>query len=152
MSETMNNKLVSSLSKWTNVDWGNKKHHQWSDSMSFPQRDIRIGFGISSEIGQWAIPLLIDFLQTNLTKYVCLFINFFRECGKWAGVLEGQIIDSGIEAFVLQITGEMDKNEKNGFIRLFTSTVSMSGMLHHVLAATVATNTGIDQELVAMVL
>ena len=75
-----------------------------------------------------------------------------KECAKWAKVLEEQIIFADVNAFVVQITGEMDKNEKFAFICLFTSDATMNGLMVRVLAATAAANTGIDQPLLGFVL
>ena len=110
-----------------------------------------MGLEVTPQIGVVAMPHLICFLNDNPTLYAYLFVNFVRECEKWAGVLEDKIAEATINAFVLQITGEMDKNEKFAFIRLFTSAIEMHGMLPRVLAATAAANTGIDQPLLGMV-
>ena len=152
MSATMTAPLVASLSTLTNVDWTDKRFHLWSNTTQFRQRNISIGFGITSDIGTQAIPRLVEFLSGNPTMYACLFVNFVRECSKWSGVLEGQLGTAKVKAFVLQITGEMDKHEKFAFIRLFTSSAKMDGMYPRVLAATSAANTGIDQALLGMVL
>ena len=152
MSATMTAPLVASLSSLTNVDWSDKRYHLWASTAQFRQRNISIGFGITSQIGDQAIPMLVQFLAENPTMYACLFVNFVRECSKWSGVLERQLVAAKFKAFVLQITGEMDKNEKFGFIRLFTLAAKMDGMYPRVLAATSAANTGIDQPLLGMVL
>jgi len=152
MSATMNNSLVRSLGELMNVKWYEERYQLWSNHIEFRQRYIRINFGITTNIGQTALPLLVDYLRENPAAYACLFVNFVRECGKWASVLEAQIAEAKLKAFILQITGEMDKNEKFAFIRLFTSAAKIKGMFPRVLAATAAANTGIDQVLLAMVL
>ena len=127
MSATMTAPLVASLSRLTNVDWSDERFHLWASTAQFRQRNISIGFGITSQIGEQAIPMLVQFLAENPTMYACLFVNFVRECSKWSGVLERQLVSAKVKAFVLQITGEMDKIEKFGFIRLFTSAAKMDG-------------------------
>ena len=47
---------------------------------------------------------------------------------------------------VLQITGDMEKEEKFAFIRLFTCDLSLLDFNPRVLTAIAAANTGIDQE------
>ena len=87
-----------------------------------------IGFVITSEIGKQAIPLLVQFLSANPTMYACLFVNFLWKCSKWSCVLEGQLVTEKVKAFVLQITGEMDKYEKFGLIRLSSLAAKMDGI------------------------
>ena len=114
MSATMNNSLVRSLLSLKNGNWYETRHQLWSDHIQFRQRYIRIGFEITTNIGQVALPLMVDYLRNNPATYACLFVSFVRECRKWAKVLEGLLIVAMINVFVLQITGEMDKNKKFG--------------------------------------
>ena len=82
MSATMTAPLVASLSRLTNVDWSDERFHLWASTAQFRQRNISIGFGITSQIGEQAIPMLVQFLAENPTMYACLFVNFVRECSK----------------------------------------------------------------------
>ena len=43
----------ASLSTLTNVDWSDKRFHLWASTAQFRQRNISIGFGITSQIGEY---------------------------------------------------------------------------------------------------
>jgi len=60
--------------------------------------------------------------------------------------LDAKLAAASLTIDVLQITGDMDKDEKFGFIRLFTSVISLADYNPRVFTATTATNTGIDRE------
>ena len=155
MTATMTLDLVESLSILTCVEWGKTiqtsnwpraVHQMWSSAWDFRQRYIDMTFSVTGDIGQVAIPSLVCHLKRNNDSYACLFVNFKSECSVWSKKLEEQLAAAGMTIDVLQITGDMEKEEKFAFIRLFTSDLSLLDFNPRVLAATAAANTGIDQE------
>ena len=118
----------------------------------FRQRNICMEFEVTSDIGQRALPSLVDHLCDSANTCACMFVNFVSECAKWAGTLETLLAKAGMKIGVLQINGAMDKHEKFSFIRLFTSAIRMSNFNPRVLVFTAAANTGIDNKRVDYVL
>ena len=153
MTATMTTSLLSSFSTLTNVDWtatdNNKvwdtnRHLLWSDAYSFRQRNIRIGLNIGTKMGKALLEPMVDLLIASTTVCVCIFVNFIRECGKWAKILEELLADKFSTVAVLQIHGEQDKNEKFGYMKLYTGHLSMVDFYPRALVATGAANTGFD--------
>ena len=80
----------------------------------------------------------------NETAHACIFVNFRSECSKYAGEFEEIFGAASIRnVHLLEINGDMDKNEKFAFIRLFTTSVCLRRYYPRVLVATPAANTGI---------
>mmetsp|Transcript_13705 Transcript_13705/g.23331 ORF Transcript_13705/g.23331 Transcript_13705/m.23331 type:complete len:196 (+) Transcript_13705:212-799(+) len=123
-----------------------------STPTEFQQRYIDMQMIVQADVGQLAYPTLVDMLRDDNDVHACVFVNFVSDCAKLARDLEKKIADEEINVGVLQISREMDKNEKNAFTRLFTSAVRMRNFRPRVLVATSAANTGIDQVLVKWVL
>ena len=103
-------------------------------------------FQVTADISQVGFPCLVEHLKENKTSYACVFVNFKTECSNWASKLEAKLAAASLTIDVLQIIGDMDKDEKFAFIRLFTSVISLVDFHPRVLTATATTNTGIDQE------
>ena len=100
-----------------------------------------------------AFPPLIKLLVDNETAHACIFVNFKSECSKHAGEFEEMLGAASIRTVhLVQINGDMDKNEIFAFIRLFTTSVRLRRYYPRVLVATPAANTGIEQMLVVYVL
>ena len=57
--------------------------------------------------------------------------------------LRDLIAVADIDVFVLEINGEMDKNEKFAVARLFTNATRLAGLSPRVLVGTSAANHGI---------
>ena len=74
------------------------------------------------------------------------FVNFVSECSKWAKRLEDLLVDAFLSVAVITIHGEMDKNEKFGFIQLFTGHLVMANYDCRALVGTAAVNTGINNK------
>ena len=83
-------------------------------------------FRVTADISQVGLPLLVEHLKDNETSYACVFVNFKMECSNWASKLEAKLAAASLTIDVLQIIGDMDKDEKFTFIRLFTSVISLS--------------------------
>ena len=109
-------------------------------------------FEATSDIGQKALPPMVDHLKEDTNAFACLYVNFIWECAKWCGTLKKLLAKAKAGVDVIQLTGEMDKHEKFAFIRLFTSSLFMRNYNPRVLVATAAANTGIDQEKVDYVI
>ena len=108
---------------------------------------------VSAKIKVKASPPLIKLLVDNETVHACIFVNFKSECSKYAGEFEEILGSASIRnVHLVQINGDMDKNEKFAFVRLFTTSVRLRRYYPHVLVATPAANTGIEQMLVVYVL
>ena len=88
-------------------------------------------------------PMVALFLLSP-TVCVCISVNFVPECSKWAKIIENLLSNIFSSISVTQIHGDMDKNAKLGFIKLFTRFLWMVGYDPRVLVATSAANTGVD--------
>ena len=55
-----------------------------------------------------------------------MFVNFHSEVHKVGAALEDFMAETLVRTSVLAINGDMDKNEKFAFIRLFTSTLAVT--------------------------
>ena len=71
-------------------------------------------------MGKALLEPTLGLLVSSATVAVCLFVNFVSECSKWAKHLEDLLVAVKLSVAVITIHGEMDKNEKFGFIQLFT--------------------------------
>ena len=127
--------LLNSFSMLTNADWNaeldsepwdKKRHILWSDASSFRQRYIIMGFTLGSNMGKALLKPMRDLLVSSATVAVCIFVNFVSECSKWAKRLEDLLAEVKSSVAVITIRGEMDKNEKFGFIQLFTGQLVMA--------------------------
>ena len=157
MTATMSVSLLADFSKLTHVDWGRRRdstsaypvypHLLWSSSYAFRQRYIKMEFEVTGEIKQLALPRMVRHLKDNSTAFACFFVNFKSECTKYASDLEDLLAMASLSVDVVQIHGDMDKNEKFAFTRLFTGAWRALNYVPRALMATSAANTGIDQEL-----
>ena len=145
MTATMTSTILPCLSTLTSVDWESNEHQMWAPHEDFKQRNVQIDFEVTGDIGQVALPRLVEKLKNKASAYVCLFVNFRSETDKWAKVLENLLASSAVPVDVLQINGDMDKLEKFAFIKLFTNATRMRNFWPRALAATAAANTGINQ-------
>ena len=152
LTATMTIPLLEGISHLTRVDWTLKSRQQWSSPSDFRQRYIKMGFDVTGDIGQIALPILVKKLREDKTMYACIFVNFRSETVKWGGVLEEQIADAKMDVDVLEVHGDMDKHEKFAFTRLFTTSIRMKHLHPRILVATAAANTGIEQALLTYVL
>jgi len=85
-------------------------------------------------------------MSSSPNERACLFVNFVSECDKWGHALEEALaLEEELVDFIA-VNGGMDQEEKFSFIRLFTTATIMPKFNPRVLVATVAANTGIDQE------
>eukprot|EP00581_Thalassiosira_minuscula_P015075 CAMPEP_0183735168 /NCGR_PEP_ID=MMETSP0737-20130205/45899_1 /TAXON_ID=385413 /ORGANISM="Thalassiosira miniscula, Strain CCMP1093" /LENGTH=283 /DNA_ID=CAMNT_0025968835 /DNA_START=560 /DNA_END=1408 /DNA_ORIENTATION=+ len=144
--------LTRSFPSLTHTDWTKPYHILRSTPSEFQQRYISMQLILQPEVGQHGLPTLAELLREDNDAHACIFVNFVSECAKWARELENKLSDEQMHVGVLQISGEMDKNDKNAFTRLFTSAVRIKDFSPRVLVATSAANTGIDQVLVKWVL
>ena len=151
LTATMTIPLLEGISHLTRVDWTLKSRQQWSSPSDFRQRYIKMGFDVTGDIGQIALPILVKKLREDKTMYACIFVNFRSETVKWGGVLEEQIADAKMDVDVLEVHGDMDKHEKFAFTRLFTTSIRMKHLHPRILVATAAANTGIEQALLTYV-
>ena len=99
-------------------------------------------------MGSVGIGPIVKVMISDKTSHACVFVNFKSECTKRDAALEAKIAEELLDVDVLQINGDMDKNEKFSFVHLFTSAVRMKHYHPRILVATPATNTGIDQLLI----
>ena len=84
--------------------------------------------------------------RINNDTHTCISVNFKSDCQRWAGELEDLIGDRCLpNTHMLQINGDMDKNEKFTFISIYTSYLWMANYYPRVLVVTAAANAGIDQ-------
>ena len=159
MTATMSLSLLEDFSKLTHVDWGRQietataypvhPHLLWSSFSAFRQRYIKMEFQVTGEIKQMALPRIVKHLKDNVTSFACFFVNYKSECTKYASDLEDLLAFASMSVYVVQIHGDMDKNEKFAFTRLFTGAWRALNYIPRALVATAATNTGIDQELLS---
>ena len=152
MTATMTLSLIQSFSTLTSVDWSLPTRQLWSSAFEFRQRYIYMGLQVTGDIGQVSYPMLLSHLAANPSSYAAIFVNFKSECVKWAEVLEEQLAEKAMTIDVLQINGDMDKDEKFAYIRLFTGDLKMKDYFCRILLATAAANTGIDQEFLDFVI
>jgi len=153
MTATMTQSLLQSLSTLTCVDWSLKHHQLWVSAYAFRQRYIKMTFDVTGEITAVALPRLVTHMKRNPDSYAAIYVNFKTECSHWAAKFEKLITkalldddDDDKTINVIQIHGDMDKEEKFRFIRLFTGDEVMADTNPQVLTATSAANTGVDQE------
>jgi superfamily II DNA or RNA helicase len=149
MTATMPESLLRPFSSLTHVNFCDPRHHLWGTAKEFQQRNIFMGLSTKNQaaVKQDALRPIVDLLKTDDEAHVCVFVNFRKEAGRTASVLEDIFAESFVQAGVLTINGDMDKHEKFAFIRLFTSVYRIDGIRFRVLVATAAANTGIDQPL-----
>jgi len=107
---------------------------------------------VQGEVGQVGLDPIVSILHKRELSHACLFVNFKSESIKWAGELERKLTDQLIDVNIIQINGDMDKNEQIAFLRLFTTAVTMKNYNPRVLVATPAANTGINQVLIEFIL
>ena len=105
-----------------------------------------MGFVLASNMGKVLLEPMRDILLSSHTAAVCIFVNFVSECSKWAKRLEDLLVDAFLSVAVITIHGEMDKNEKFGFIQLFTGHLVMANYDCRALVGTAAVNTGINNK------
>ena len=117
----------------------------WALVCEFRQRNISMAFCLTADLGQAALPGLITHLRKSPHSRVCLFVNTVEDGRKWSNKLGDLIAVADIDVFVLEINGEMDKNEKCAVARLFTNATRLAGLSPCVLVGTSAANHGIDQ-------
>jgi superfamily II DNA/RNA helicase len=91
------------------------------------------------------LPKIAEHLKGSAESRMFFFVNHVGACRKWSKKLSEQLALANLSIFVLEIHGEMDKNEKFYVIRLFTNAARLAGMEPQVLVGTSAGNTGIDQ-------
>ena len=153
MTATMTDSLLTSFTTLTNVTWNTKNekdpynkypHLLWSDASAFRQRYINMGLRICSNMEKKLLHLLVGILLSSATVCVCVFVNFVSECAKWSKVFEDLLADNHSYTAVLTIHGEMDKNEKFGYVKLYTGHLSMPDYDPRALIGTAAVNTGMD--------
>ena len=73
------------------------------------------------------------------------FVNHVEDCLQWSEKLSELLAVEDISVFVLEIHGEMDKNEKSTVACLFTDAAHLAGMTPCALVVTSIGNTEIDQ-------
>ena len=152
MTATMTIPLLNTFSSLTSFDWNSKSHQLWAPFSSFRQRYIKMTFDVTGDIKQVAFPRLVTHLVRNKDSYAAMYVNFKQECLTWAGDLQKKLAvallddENERKIDIIQINGDMDKEEKFRFIRLFTGDEVMPGTNPQVLCATAAANTGVDQE------
>ena len=149
---TMPTTFLRAQSSLAYVNWELPCHQLRPSPTEFRQRYIEIELFVQGEVGSVGIDRLLLMLTTDDTSHGCIFAKFKSECTMWAAALEAKLADQLIDMDVLQINGDMDKNEKFSFVRPFTSAVTMKNYHPRMLIATPATNTGIDQVLIQYVL
>ena len=152
MTATMSTDLLRDLSSLTCVDWSQPRHQMWATASEFRHRDVKMEVFPSGDVTQGVLKAVVDLLASDADAHVCIFVNFKSEAAKWTTTLEKLLADKLLKVGVLAINGDMDKNEKFAFIRLFTSRVHLRGYSPRCLVATSAANTGIDQPKCKMVL
>ena len=74
-------------------------------------------------------------------------MNFKFECTKYTSDLEDLLALASLSVDIVQIHGDIDKNEKFAFTQLFTGAWRALNYVPRALVATAAANTGLDQEL-----
>ena len=149
MTAPMPTTLLMALCNLTCVNWELPCHHIQSFPIEFRQRYIDIELFVRGEVGSVGIGPIVELMISDETSHACVFVNFKSECTKWAAALEVKIAEALLDADVLQINGDMDKNKKFSFVHLFTSAVRMKHYHPRILVATTAANTGIDQVLIS---
>ena len=85
-------------------------------------------------------------MDSSDTDIACLFVNIISECDKWGRTVEEVLAMRDDPVDVVVVNGIMDKQEHFTFTYLFTIATAMQNFNPRVLVATVATNTGINQE------
>ena len=95
---------------------------------------------------------IIDLLRDDCSAHFCVFVIVCSKVHKVEAALEDLIAETKVQTTVLAINGDMDKHEKFTFVRIFTSSLAVTGFTFHVLVATAAANTGIGQPLCQHVL
>ena len=66
---------------------------------------------------------LVNLLLSSTTVCICIFVNFVSECSKWAKILENLLADKLSSTAVEVIHGDMDRNEKFGFVKIYISCI-----------------------------
>ena len=82
MTATMTTSIAKSLSDLTNVNWTDTRHHMWASAFEFRQRNIRMGFCLTANLGQAALPGIINHLGNSPQSRICLFVNTVEDGSK----------------------------------------------------------------------
>ena len=101
-------------------------------------------YDTSNDVYQKGFPLVITMLK-DTTASVCISVNFASKFHKLCKGLEHKLNKAFCDVDVLHIHGSQDKKESFWFVRLFCSNTKMEFLNPHVLVATPAANTGLDQ-------
>ena len=70
---------------------------------------------VQGEVGQTGLDPIVSMLQQSESSHACIFVNFKSESMKWAAELEQKLIDQPVCIDVIQMNGDIDKNEKIAF-------------------------------------
>ena len=151
LTATMTRQLLPHISKLTNVDWSMSERQMWSSSQEFRRRYITVKLKVVDNMCSSGSPDTIAFLKQDEVGCACVFVNFVAETSKWTEKIERLMDEAHIDAHVLAINGQMDKNEKFAFIRLFTGDIAMQGLNCRAVVGTSCVNTGIDHHNVRLV-
>ena len=84
MMATMTTSIAKSLGDLTNVDCTDTRHHMWASTSDFRQRDIRMGFSLTADLGQEALPGIIKHLCNSPESRICLFVNTIKNGRTWS--------------------------------------------------------------------
>ena len=89
--------------------------------------------------------MVVEFLQKNRGKCVCIFVNTRFEAFHTSTYLEKNLDEASINTDVVLIHGHLEKNEKFWLVRLFFDGAHLEGISPDVLLSTSATNVGVDK-------
>ena len=96
--------------------------------------------------------MVVQFLQENNGKCVCIFVNTRTEAFHISTYLEKKLDEASIRTDVMLVHGHLDKNKKIWLIRLFCNSARIEGINPDVLLSTLATNVGVDNPRVSLVM
>ena len=84
-------------------------------------------------------------MNSTATQSATFCVNLRSDVRVCSAALEDALSAKLMREGVLSVHGHMDKEEKIAYVRLFTSSLTLSGHTFWLLVATLSANTGIDQ-------
>ena len=151
-SATMSQEYVMLLSSLISVGFP-ERARIWSNYDDFKQRSIHMSsYNTSNDYVKKDLNQVVQFLEANPTRCVCIFVNSRGLSHKLVSDLEKKLDASNVQVDVVHIHGHLDRFEKFYFTRIYCSDIIVPDFNPNVLVGTSAINVGIDNHRVDFIM
>jgi hypothetical protein len=111
-----------------------------------------MSYNTSSDYVKKGLNQVVQFLEANPTRCVCIFVNSRGLSHKLVSDLEKKLDASNVQVDVVHIHGHLDRFEKFYFTRIYCSDIIVPDFNPNVLVGTSAINVGIDNHRVDFIM